>query len=467
MKDSKKIASDDIVSIEGSVVTIRFYDTPPEIYDLLQVVDSEGKVLLPLEVEEITGENEAKCIAMGSTDMLSVSLHVQNTGHPIQIHVGPDLLGRVLNVFGHPIDGKEPLPQTNMTSIIPTFPELYKVEPITEILETGIKVLDLLAPFPKGGKIGLFGGAGVGKTVFLMELMNNISQVHQGISVFAGVGERTREGNELITSMIEGGVIDNTVLVFGQMNEPPGIRLRTPYTALTCAEYFRDQEEKDVLVFIDNIFRYIQAGSELSALMGRTPSAVGYQSTLATEVGMIEERIQSTMKGSITSIQAVYVPADDYTDPAPAAVFTHLDATISLSRSLVELGIYPAADPLDSTSKMLKPEIVGSNHYEVAQTVKSLLERYKELKDIISILGMSELSDEDRMIVYRARKIQKFLSQPFFVAEKYSGKEGRYVSIADSVEGFLQIIRGDCDEIPEDLFYMAGTIREVWDRFKK
>jgi F-type H+-transporting ATPase subunit beta len=354
-----------------------------------------------------------------------------------------------------------------MTSIIPTFPELYKVEPITEILETGIKVLDLLAPFPKGGKIGLFGGAGVGKTVFLMELMNNISQVHQGISVFAGVGERTREGNELITSMIDGGVIDNTVLVFGQMNEPPGIRLRTPYTALTCAEYFRDQEEKDILVFIDNIFRYIQAGSELSALMGRTPSAVGYQSTLATEVGMIEERIQSTMKGSITSIQAVYVPADDYTDPAPAAVFTHLDATISLSRSLVELGIYPAADPLDSTSKMLKPEIVGSNHYEVAQTVKSLLERYKELKDIISILGMSELSDEDRMIVYRARKIQKFLSQPFFVAEKYSGKEGRYVSIADCVEGFSQIIRGDCDEIPEDLFYMVGTIQEVWDRFKR
>ncbi len=467
MQHDKSIAKDEIISIEGSVVTIRFFDVPPEIYDLLEVVDNDGNVLLTLEVEEITGQNEAKCIAMGSTDMLSVSLHVRNTSKPIQIHVGDDLLGRVLNVFGHAIDGAEPLPDTNLTSIIPKFPELYKVEPITEILETGIKVVDLLAPFPKGGKIGLFGGAGVGKTVFLMELMNNISTEHQGISVFAGVGERTREGNELINSMKDSGVIDNTVLVFGQMNEPPGIRLRTPFTALTCAEYFRDVEEKDVLVFIDNIFRYIQAGSELSALMGRTPSAVGYQSTLSTEIGMIEERIQSTIKGSITSIQAVYVPADDYTDPAPASVFTHLDATISLSRSLVELGIYPAADPLDSTSKMLDPDMVGQNHYQVAQSVKSILERYMELKDIISILGMSELSDEDRITVHRARKIQKFLSQPFFVAEQYSGKPGRYVTIQETISGFSQIVAGECDEIPEDMFYMAGSIDEVWERYKK
>lgn len=455
-----------ILSIEGSVVTVGFQEMMPDVNNLLHVLDENKNPILPLEVAEINLKNTAKCIALGSTDGLSRGLCVVDTGKPIQISVNDSVLGRVLDVFGHPIDGKGPIDQTEPTSILPQFPELYRVEPVSEILETGIKVVDLLAPFPKGGKIGLFGGAGVGKTVFLMELMNNIAKVHQGMSIFAGVGERTREGNELILSMEESGVINNTVLVFGQMNEPPGIRMRTPFTALTIAEYFRDQKEKDVLVFIDNIFRYIQAGAELSALLGRTPSAVGYQSTLSSEVGMIEERIQSTIKGSITSIQAVYVPADDYTDPAPASVFSHLDATVSLSRSLVELGIYPAADPLDSSSKMLSQIVVGPKHYQVAQRVKHMLERYAQLKDIISILGMSELSAEDQLLVYRARKIQKFLSQPFFVAETYSGKPGKYVSISKTVEGFRAIVDGECDNIPEDRFYMIGSIDEAFEAGK-
>ncbi len=453
-----------ILSIEGSVVTVKFLERMPDLNNLLHVVDDDNRSILPLEVAEINLKNTAKCIALGSTDGLSRGLRVVDTGKPISISVNDSLIGRVLDVFGQPIDGKGPLDFSEPVSILPKFPELYRVEPVTEILETGIKVVDLLAPFPKGGKIGLFGGAGVGKTVFLMELMNNIAKVHQGMSIFAGVGERTREGNELILSMQESGVINNTVLVFGQMNEPPGIRLRTPFTALTIAEYFRDQKEMDVLVFIDNIFRYIQAGAELSALLGRTPSAVGYQSTLSSEVGMIEERIQSTIKGSITSIQAVYVPADDYTDPAPASVFSHLDATVSLSRSLVELGIYPAADPLDSTSKMLSLDVVGKKHYQVAQRVKHILERYAELKDIISILGMSELSQEDQLLVYRARKIQKFLSQPFYVAETYSGKPGKYVPITKTVEGFRAIIDGECDAIPEDRFYMAGSLDDVLEK---
>jgi F-type H+-transporting ATPase subunit beta len=451
----------EIVSIEGSVVSVQFSEVLPDIGNLLHVLDHHGKHVLPLEVVEVSINNIAKCVAMGSTDGLSRGLRVIDSGSPIRIHLGEDLLGRVLNVFGEPIDGLGDLEDSHTKSIMPKFPELYKVEPVVEVLETGIKVVDLLAPFPKGGKIGLFGGAGVGKTVFLMELMNNIAKVHHGISIFAGVGERTREGNELITSMRESHVIDNAVLVFGQMNEPPGIRMRTPFTALTIAEYFRDEKEKDVLVFIDNIFRYIQAGAELSALMGRTPSAVGYQSTLASEVGMIEERIQSTIKGSITSIQAVYVPADDYTDPAPAAVFSHLDATISLSRALVALGIYPSADPLDSTSKMLSTDIVGVKHYDIAKRVKKILERYSELKDIISILGMSELSQEDQLTVYRARKVQKFLSQPFFVAETYSGKPGKYVPIHKTLEGFRAIIDGECDGISEDKFYMIGSIDEI------
>jgi len=451
----------EIVSIEGSVVSVRFNEALPDIGNLLHVLDKHQKPILPLEVEEVSINNTAKCVAMGSTDGLSRGLEVVDTGSPIRIHLGEDLLGRVLNVFGEPIDNLGPIGDTNKKSIMPKFPELYKVEPVVEVLETGIKVVDLLAPFPKGGKIGLFGGAGVGKTVFLMELMNNIAKVHHGISIFAGVGERTREGNELIRSMKDSKVIDNAVLVFGQMNEPPGIRLRTPFTALTIAEYFRDEKERDVLVFIDNVFRYIQAGAELSALMGRTPSAVGYQSTLSSEVGMIEERIQSTIKGSITSIQAVYVPADDYTDPAPSAVFSHLDATISLSRALVALGIYPSADPLDSTSKMLSTDVVGIKHYDIAQRVKKILERYSELKDIISILGMSELSQDDQLIVYRARKVQKFLSQPFFVAETYSGKPGKYVPISKTLEGFRAIIDGDCDGIPEDRFYMIGSIDEI------
>jgi F-type H+-transporting ATPase subunit beta len=451
----------EIVSIEGSVVSVRFNEVLPDIGNLLHVLDKHQKPILPLEVEEVSINNTAKCVAMGSTDGLSRGLQVIDSGSPIRIHLGEDLLGRVLNVFGEPIDNLGPIEDTNKKSIMPKFPELYKVEPVAEVLETGIKVVDLLAPFPKGGKIGLFGGAGVGKTVFLMELMNNIAKVHHGISIFAGVGERTREGNELIRSMKESKVIDNAVLVFGQMNEPPGIRLRTPFTALTIAEYFRDEKERDVLVFIDNVFRYIQAGAELSALMGRTPSAVGYQSTLSSEVGMIEERIQSTIKGSITSIQAVYVPADDYTDPAPSAVFSHLDATVSLSRALVALGIYPSADPLDSTSKMLSSDIVGVKHYDIAKRVKKILERYSELKDIISILGMSELSQEDQLVVYRARKVQKFLSQPFFVAETYSGKPGKYVPISKTLEGFRAIIDGDCDGIPEDRFYMIGSIDEI------
>jgi len=455
-----------ILSIEGSVVTVKFQEMMPDVNNLLHVLDEEKTPILPLEVAAINLKNTAKCIALGSTDGLSRGLRVVDTGKPIQISVNDSVLGRVLDVFGQPIDGKGPIDKSEPTSILPQFPELYRVEPVSEILETGIKVVDLLAPFPKGGKIGLFGGAGVGKTVFLMELMNNIAKVHQGMSIFAGVGERTREGNELILSMEESGVINNTVLVFGQMNEPPGIRMRTPFTALTIAEYFRDQKEKDVLVFIDNIFRYIQAGAELSALLGRTPSAVGYQSTLSSEVGMIEERIQSTIKGSITSIQAVYVPADDYTDPAPASVFSHLDATVSLSRSLVELGIYPAADPLDSSSKMLSQSIVGTKHYQVAQRVKHMLERYAQLKDIISILGMSELSAEDQLLVYRARKIQKFLSQPFFVAETYSGKPGKYVSISKTVEGFRAIVDGECDNIPEDRFYMIGSIEEAFEAGK-
>ncbi|MDD5689894.1 MAG: F0F1 ATP synthase subunit beta, partial [Caldisericia bacterium] len=370
-----------IVSIEGSVVIVKFPSDLPEIFNILNVIDADDQIILPLEAQEITESNEVKCIAMGPTDGLSRGLKVIDSGSPIKIHVGDDLLGRVLDVFGKPIDGFGEFSEENMVSILPKFSELYKVEPAVQILETGIKVIDLLAPFPKGGKIGLFGGAGVGKTVLLMELMHNIATKQHGKSIFCGVGERTREGNELILSMRESGVINDAVLVFGQMNEPPGIRLRTPFTGLTIAEYFRDVKGQDVLVFIDNIFRYIQAGAELSALLGRSPSAVGYQSTLASEVGMIEERIQSTIKGSITSVQAIYVPADDYTDPAPAAVFSHLDATLTLSRSLVELGIYPAADPLNSTSKILEPDIVGNKHYYVAQNVKRILERYNELSD--------------------------------------------------------------------------------------
>ena len=450
-----------IVSIEGSVVIVKFPSDLPEIFNILNVIDADDQIILPLEAQEITESNEVKCIAMGPTDGLSRGLKVIDSGSPIKIHVGDDLLGRVLDVFGKPIDGFGEFSEENMVSILPKFSELYKVEPAVQILETGIKVIDLLAPFPKGGKIGLFGGAGVGKTVLLMELMHNIATKQHGKSIFCGVGERTREGNELILSMRESGVINDAVLVFGQMNEPPGIRLRTPFTGLTIAEYFRDVKGQDVLVFIDNIFRYIQAGAELSALLGRSPSAVGYQSTLASEVGMIEERIQSTIKGSITSVQAIYVPADDYTDPAPAAVFSHLDATLTLSRSLVELGIYPAADPLNSTSKILEPDIVGNKHYYVAQNVKRILERYNELSDILSILGMSELSLEDRLIVERARKIQRFLSQPFFVSSVYSGRSAKYVSIEETVEGFREIVDGECDDIPEDRFYMVGNIEEV------
>jgi len=456
-----------ITSIEGTVVSVKFIEGTPEIYNLLNVLDSNDQIILPLEIQEVTTNNRVKCIAMGSTENLSRGLKVVDTGDPIKIHVGEDLLGRVINVFGSPIDGLEEISNENKVSIIPKFPELYKVEPVTEILETGIKVLDLLAPFPKGGKIGLFGGAGVGKTIFLMELMRNVSSVNNGKSIFCGVGERTREGNELVLSMKERKVIDNAVLVFGQMNEPPGSRMRVAQTGLTMAEYFRDEAKQDVLLFIDNIFRYVQAGSEVSALLGRMPSAVGYQPTLANEVGELQERITSTKNGSITSVQAVYVPADDLTDPAPANTFAHLDATTVLSRKIVEQGIYPAVDPLESTSRILEADVVGEEHYEVARKTQELLQKYKELQDIIAILGMEELDEEDKIAVYRARKIQKFLSQPFNVAENFTGIKGKYVPVKDTIKGFKAIINGEMDEYPESAFFMVGTIEEVIEKAKE
>ncbi|MHA6532683.1 F0F1 ATP synthase subunit beta [Paenibacillus sp. BAC0078] len=458
-----------VVSIMGPVVDIEFERGQlPEIFNAIKIVTSQanGRTIdLTLEVSNHLGDNLVRCIAMSSTDGLVRGLDAIDQGGPISVPVGAATLGRVFNVLGNPIDnGEEVVADKNpIHRLAPTFDELSTQ---AEILETGIKVIDLLAPYAKGGKIGLFGGAGVGKTVTIQELINNIAQEHGGISVFAGVGERTREGNDLYHEMTDSGVIKKTAMVFGQMNEPPGARLRVALTGLTMAEYFRDVEGRDTLLFIDNIFRFTQAGSEVSALLGRMPSAVGYQPTLATEMGQLQERITSTKKGSVTSIQAIYVPADDYTDPAPATAFAHLDATTNLERKISEKGIFPAVDPLASSSRILAPEIVGEEHYNVAQGVKQLLQRYTELQDIIAILGMDELSEEDKVIVARARKVERFLSQPFHVAEQFTGFKGKYVPIKETVRSFKEILDGKHDDLPEAAFLFVGTIEEAVEKAK-
>ncbi|MCI8805299.1 MAG: F0F1 ATP synthase subunit beta [Clostridiales bacterium] len=449
-----------IIQIIGAVLDIKFStDSMPSLYNAIEI-EHEGRTIVA-EVAQHLGDDAVKCIAMSSTDGLVRGMDAVDTGAPISVPVGKATLGRMFNVVGQPIDDN-PMPEVSEKwAIHRTAPTFAEQAAATELLETGIKSIDLLCPYSKGGKIGLFGGAGVGKTVLIMELIRNIATEHGGFSVFAGVGERTREGNDLYYEMQESGVINKTSLVFGQMNEPPGARMRIALTGLTMAEYFRDEENQDVLLFVDNIFRFVQAGSEVSALLGRMPSAVGYQPTLATEVGTLQERITSTKSGSITSVQAVYVPADDLTDPAPATTFAHLDATTVLSRSIVELGIYPAVDPLESTSRILDPQVVGEEHYQVARQVQAILQRYKELQDIISILGMDELSEEDKLTVNRARKIQRFLSQPFFVAEKFTGFNGQYVPVSETVRGFKEILEGKHDDIPENYFLNAGTIDDV------
>ncbi|AMW32454.1 ATP synthase F1 subcomplex beta subunit [Fervidobacterium changbaicum] len=457
-----------IVRIIGPVVDVKFQEGDlPDIYDALVVINPQTGKKLILEVEQLIGDNIVRTVAMDSTDGLVRGLEVENTGEPIKAPVGRGVLGRMFNVIGEPIDEQGELKDIEYWPIHRPAPSMTEQKTEIEILETGLKVIDLLAPFPKGGKIGFFGGAGVGKTVLVMEMIRNIAIEHHGFSIFAGVGERTREGNDLYLEMTEAGVLNNTVLVFGQMNEPPGARFRVALTALTIAEYFRDVEGRDVLLFIDNIFRFVQAGSEVSALLGRMPSAVGYQPTLSTDMGELQERITSTKKGSITSVQAIYVPADDITDPAPATTFTHLDATIVLSRQLAALGLYPAVDPLDSTSKILDPNIVGKEHYEVARGVQEVLQRYKDLQDIIAILGMEELSEEDKLIVQRARKIQRFLTQPTHVAERFSGIPGVYVPIKETIRGFKEILEGRYDDLPEAAFYMVGTIDEAVEKAKK
>lgn len=450
-----------ITQIIGPVVDVLFSpDNLPRIYDALEI-DNQGQKLV-LEVSGHLGGASVRAIAMGSTDGLKRGLPVVNTGAPISVPVGQESLGRMFNVTGDPIDGGKPLSaKTQRQSIHRQAPPFAAQKNSIEIFETGIKVIDLICPFIKGGKVGLFGGAGVGKTVLIQELITNIAQEHGGYSVFAGVGERTREGNDLYHEMSDTGVIKKTALVFGQMNEPPEARLRVALSGLTMAEYFRDQEKKDVLLFIDNIFRFTQAGSEVSALLGRIPSAVGYQPTLAEEMGQLQERITSTKDGSVTSVQAVYVPADDLTDPAPATTFAHLDSTVVLSRALTELGIYPAVDPLDSSSTILAPEVVGKQHYQTAREVQRILQRYKDLQDIIAILGMEELSDDDKILVARARKVQKFLSQPFFVAEQFTGNKGKYVKISETVRGFEMILSGELDHLNEQDFYLKGSIDDV------
>lgn len=447
-----------ITQITGPVVDVRFENDLPEIYEAL-TVDNDG-MTLTLEVQQHVGMNVVRTIAMSTTDGLQRGQTVIATGAPISVPVGAPVLGRMFDVTGAPIDEKE-VPKAELLPIHRQAPDFASQSTKAEVFETGIKVIDLMCPFLKGGKVGLFGGAGVGKTVIIQELIHNIASQHGGYSVFAGVGERTREGNDLYQEMEESGVLDKTALVYGQMNEPPGARARVALTGLTMAEYFRDQEGRDVLMFIDNIFRFTQAGSEISALLGRLPSAVGYQPTLASEMGQLQERITSTDKGSITSIQAVYVPADDFTDPAPANTFAHLDSTVSLSRSLAEQALYPAVDPLDSNSTIVDPEILGSDHYETTREVQRVLQRYKDLQDIIAILGMDELSDEDKLTVSRARKIQRFLTQPFNVAEQFTGMKGTYVSLADTVRGFQEILEGKHDELVEQAFYMVGTIEEA------
>jgi len=455
-----------ITQIIGAVLDIKFSEGKlPEINDAITIATRDGGELT-VEVSQHLGDDTVKCIAMGPTDGLVRGMEAVATGAPITVPVGENTLGRMFNVLGQPIDNKPAPDCQEHFPIHRKAPEFSEQATDTEILETGIKVVDLLCPYQKGGKIGLFGGAGVGKTVLIQELIRNIATEHGGYSVFTGVGERTREGNDLYHEMQESGVINKTTMVFGQMNEPPGARMRVGLTGLTMAEYFRDQGGKDVLLFIDNIFRFTQAGSEVSALLGRVPSAVGYQPTLQTEMGALQERITSTKNGSITSVQAVYVPADDLTDPAPATTFAHLDATTVLSRSIVELGIYPAVDPLESTSRILDPKVVGEEHYQVARGVQEILQKYKELQDIIAILGMDELSEEDKLVVSRARKVQRFLSQPFFVAEQFTGTSGKYVPVAETIRGFKEIIEGKHDDIPEGYFLNAGSIDDVLAKVK-
>ncbi|MCO6466061.1 MAG: F0F1 ATP synthase subunit beta [Bradyrhizobiaceae bacterium] len=461
-----------IVQVIGPVVDVEFTEggIPPVLTALhipRKSVDTGKDEILVCEVQQHLGEDRVRSVSIDSTDGLVRGMEVLNTNAPISVPVGPSVLGRLINVTGHAIDGQEPIKSEKTWSIHRSAPSFSSLSTQKEMFETGIKVIDLVEPFTKGGKTGLFGGAGVGKTVIIQELIHNIAKQHGGYSVFAGVGERTREGNDLYQEMTESGVIGKTALVFGQMNEPPGARARVALTALTMAEYFRDEEGRDVLLFVDNIFRFTQAGSEVSALLGRMPSAVGYQPTLATEMGVLQERIASTDKGSITSVQAVYVPADDLTDPAPANTFTHLDATTVLSRQIAELGIYPAVDPLDSTSRILDPLVIGNDHYDTAMRVKKILQSYKDLQDIISILGMDELSDEDKLTVYRARKIQRFFSQPFHVAEQFTGFAGRYVKVADTIAGFKAILEGEVDNIPEGFFSYKGTLDEVFEAYKK
>ena len=455
-----------VVQIIGPVLDIKFAaDALPKLLSAI-TIDNNGRIVT-VEVAQHIGQDTVRCIAMESTDGLVRGMKAVDTGGPITVPVGDKNLGRIFNLLGQPVDNKPPVEGEERWPIHRPAPSYEEQESTTEILETGIKVIDLIAPYAKGGKIGLFGGAGVGKTVIIMELINNIAKQHGGISVFTGVGERTREGNDLYNEMQESGVINKAALVYGQMNEPPGARMRVALSGLTMAEYFRDVEGQDVLLFIDNIFRFTQAGSEVSALLGRMPSAVGYQPTLATEMGALQERITSTKKGSITSVQAVYVPADDLTDPAPATTFSHLDAKVVLSRDIASMGIYPAVDPLDSSSRILSADVVGIEHYEVARAVQSILQKYKDLQDIIAILGMDELSDEDKLTVARARKIQNFLSQPFHVAEQFTGFQGKYVPVSETIRGFREILDGKHDDLPESAFLFAGTIDEVVEKAKK
>jgi len=460
-----------ITQVIGPVVDVEFPSGKlPQIYNALKVeatTESGLKVKVTCEVQQLLGDNRVRAVAMSSTDGLVRGMPVVDTGAPITVPVGEATLGRIFNVLGEPVDQKGPVQAKEFAPIHRSAPPLVELTVKPEPLETGIKVIDLLAPFKKGGKVGLFGGAGVGKTVLIQELIHNIAEEHSGLSVFAGVGERTREGNDLYNEMKESGVLSKVALVYGQMNEPPGARMRVGLTALTMAEYFRDVNKQDVLLFIDNIFRFVQAGSEVSALLGRMPSAVGYQPTLATEMGNLQERITSTKQGSITSVQAVYVPADDLTDPAPATTFAHLDSTVVLSRSLAAKGIYPAVDPLESSSTILQADIVGEEHYNTARAVKQTLQRYKELQDIIAILGLDELSEEDKLVVARARRIERFLSQPFFVAEVFTGSPGKYVKLEDTIKGFQRILSGELDHLPEQAFYLVGTIEEAIEKAEK
>jgi F-type H+/Na+-transporting ATPase subunit beta len=456
-----------VVEVLGAVVDVEFPpDKIPEIYNEVRTHIEGSDQDLVLEVEQLLGNNWVRCVAMGPTDGLQRGVDAYDTGQPITAPVGPKTLGRIFNVLGQPVDLKPDIPDAPREPIHKPAPDLEDQSPNVEVFETGIKVIDLICPFMRGGKVGAFGGAGVGKTVIIQELINNIAKGHGGYSVFAGVGERTREGNDLYHEMITAGVIDRLAMVFGQMNEPPGSRLRVALTGLTLAEYFRDEEGKDVLLFIDNIFRFTQAGAEVSALLGRMPSAVGYQPNLAEEMGELQERITSTRKGSITSMQAVYVPADDYTDPAPATTFAHLDSTLVLERSIFEQGIYPAIDPLASTSRLLDPQVVGQEHYDIARNVQRVLQRYKDLQDIIAILGVDELSDEDKLTVARARKLQRFFSQPFTVAQVFTGLEGKYVPLKDTIKGFREILEGKYDHIPENYFYLKGPIEDVVEAYE-